>query len=225
MSVGIDQSWQRLTSSDGHQFDSFFAAPRQAPLGAVVVLQELFGVNAHIQGVVRKFAQAGYVAVAPALFDRSQPRTTLAYDAAGIANGKALAGALDTKLALLDVAAAALPLSGARLPAIVGFCWGGTLAWLAASEMALSGVIAYYGGQIGMHLDRTPSVPVLTHFGSRDSSIPLTVTEELKQRHPSVICHLYDAGHGFNCDERPSFDEASAGLAFARSLGFLRATS
>lgn len=220
MSTEISTEWIELTAADGHRFDAYRAAPRGTARGALVLLPEIFGINRHIRRVTDGFAAAGYATLAPALFDRSERKVELGYDDAGRTHGIALMKSLDTEKTLLDVQAALETLGDA---AVVGYCWGGSLAWLAAAKLPVRAAIGYYGGQIGSTLDAVPKAPTLLHFGEQDQAIPLTVAEGVRQRHPAVIVHTYPAGHGFNCEERPSHDADSAALALQRTLGLLQA--
>ena len=225
MSTQNNETWLELTSDDGHRLDVFEVAPaaRTEPRGTVVVLQEIFGVNPHIQHMSRRLADAGYTAAAPALFDRRQKNVSLAYDAAGIARGKELIAGIEMETALRDVAAAVARYQKSGPVAVLGFCWGGSLAWLAAARLPVAGAVAYYGGQIGAFIDSAPRRPMLTHFGANDASIPPSVPAEVGQRYGMVTNHVYPAGHGFNCDERATFDAACAATAWRRSLGFFAA--
>ena len=223
MSEEVTSGMVDLEAEDGHRLTGFLARPAGEPRGAVVLVQEIFGVNRHIRSVCLDYAAAGYTALAPALFDRVERGVELPYDEAGIERGRTLMGSLSADQALADVAAALARLGGARSAAVVGYCWGGTLTWLAAARLPVRAAVGYYGGRIGEHAALVPQVPTLLHFGEKDHAIPLTVAEEVRNRHSQVIVHLYPAGHGFNCDERPSFDADSAGLARRRTLGLLEA--
>jgi carboxymethylenebutenolidase len=207
-----------LTASDGHVLDAYQAVPAMPIRGAIVVAQEVFGVNRHIQAVARQYAAAGYLAIAPALFDRAQRGTDIAYSDA--ARGSALMRSLSTDEALLDLAAA-IAAAPEHVPVgIVGYCWGGRLSYLAACSLPLKAAVSYYGGGIGAVSQRTPACPMMFHYGDRDSHIPLSEIDVVRERYPKGVYHLYPAGHGFNCSERPSYDQASADLAFSRSVEF-----
>ena len=219
----IEENWIDLQAADGHRFKAWRAAPAAAPKGRVVVLQELFGVNPHIRAVTAACARAGYAAVAPALVDRAERDVSLGYDKPALAHGMQLRSALSLDDVLRDVDAALRFGANSGAAVVLGFCWGGTLAWLAASRLPVRAAVAYYGGQIGDHLDQPPRAPVMAHFGRQDHTIPLAVPEALLRDHPAVLTHLYPAGHGFNCDARPAHDPASAQLAWRRTLGFLDA--
>ncbi|WP_448207309.1 dienelactone hydrolase family protein [Azospirillum sp. sgz302134] len=219
----VESNWLDLTVSDGHGFRAFEARPRGPEKGRLLVIQEIFGVNRHIRNVCEGYAAAGYHALAPALFDRVERGVELAYDEPGIARGRSLKGAVPMENALADTEAALLHLGGAGSAAIVGYCWGGSIAWMAAARLPVRAAIGYYGGEIGNRLNETPRAPVLLHFGEQDHAIPLSVAEGVRRHHPSAIVHTYAAGHGFNCDERGGYDAESAAVARARSLGLLAA--
>ena len=214
--------WNEAEAADGFRPAVWKEEPAQGtPRGLVVVTQEIFGVNGHIRDVCARFAQAGFLAVAPALFDRQARGVELGYDEAGIARGRELKDGADADLALADLAAAR-KLAPELPAAVVGFCWGGLLTWLAACRQPdFSAAVSYYGGGIGRHAGETPRCPVLLHFGEKDQAIPLEEVEALRKAHPGLPVHLYPAGHGFNCDQRGSYDAASAALAWERTLDFL----
>ena len=217
-----------LTAADGVTLPAYVAEPEGKPRGAVVVLQEIFGVNAHIRSVADRFAAAGYLAVAPSTFHRVQPGVELGYTDADMSAGFELktavdalpgAGVLPDIQAAIDHAAQA---SGGKV-GMVGFCWGGLLTWRAACTLTgLSAAIAYYGGGItgAEEIARQPQCPVMAHFGDQDHWIPMEGIAAFTQAHPEVEVHVYAANHGFNCDQRGSYNEAAATLARARSLAF-----
>lgn len=221
--IGATGAWTHLTASDGHRLTAYEARPVGPEKGRLLIVQEIFGINSHIRRVCDGYAADGYRTLAPALFDRAQRGVELPYDEAGVQRGRELMGAVSVDDALTDVAAGLAHLGGAEGAAIAGYCWGGTIAWAAASRLPVRAAVAYYGGGIGNRLDEAPRAPVLLHFGETDHAIPLTVAEAVRQRHPAAITHLYPAGHGFNCDERASYDAASAALAKRRTLGLLQA--
>ena len=218
-----------LTSADGFTFSAYVAQPEGTPRGAIVVLQEIFGVNSHIRAVADRFAAQGYLAVAPATFDRVKTGVELGYTADDMSAGMTLKSAVealpDTEV-LQDIQAAidhAVELGGGKV-GIVGFCWGGLLAWRSACLLkGLSAAVPYYGGGITSQTEiaRQPQCPVMAHFGDRDHWIPMEGIEAFKQAHPDVAVHVYSADHGFNCDQRGSHDEAAAKLARERTLAFL----
>lgn len=217
-----------LTAADGLGIPAYVAQPEGAPRGAVVVLQEIFGVNSHIRSVADRFAAAGYLAVAPSTFERVQSGVELGYAEADMNAGFALktdvdalsgAGVLQDIQAAIDYAAQT---SGAKV-GIVGFCWGGLLSWRSACALTgLSGAVVYYGGGITAEAEiaRRPLCPVLAHFGDQDPWIPMEGITAFGQAHPEVELHVYAASHGFNCDQRGSYNEAAARLAGERTLGF-----
>ncbi|HUN72723.1 MAG TPA: dienelactone hydrolase family protein [Steroidobacteraceae bacterium] len=209
-----------LMARDGHEFQAYLAAPPARPRGAVVVLQEIFGVNGHIRSVTDSFASEGYTAIAPALFDRIRRGIELAYDDDGRDEGLGYAQQLKPDETLKDVAAAVAVVRHSGRVGTVGYCWGGGLSYRAACELPIACAVVYYGKP--RDISQTPKCPVMYHFGSADRSIPPDQVERLKAAHPQGIFYVYDgAGHGFNCDQRPSYDAAAAALARRRTLDFL----
>jgi len=214
----------KLVARDGFALDAYVARPAGKPRGGLVVVQEIFGVNAHMRSVCDGYAANGFVAIAPAVFDRVERGVDLGYDAAGIEAGRALRAKADTGNALADLDAARAFAADAGQVGIVGYCWGGLLAWLAACRLdGFAAAIVYYGGGIGEVLGEVPRCPVLGHFGERDKMIPQAWIDEWRRRYPTHPVHTYDADHGFNCDARPSYDAAAAKLARERTLVFLAA--
>jgi carboxymethylenebutenolidase len=212
-----------LTAEDGFTLDAYKATPEGTPKGGIVVIQEIFGVNSHIRGDTDKFARHGYLAIAPAMFDRLEKNVELGYDEEGIAYGRGLMGKMDLDTALLDVRAAADAAAEAGKVGLVGYCWGGSVAWLASTRLGIPSV-GYYGGRIGDFVDEQPKAPVLLHFGAEDAAIPLDVVDKVKATHADVPVYVYEgAGHGFNCDARGSYHEASAKIALERTLEFFGA--
>ncbi len=213
--------WIELEAADGFKAKAWKASPQGAPRGGIVVIQEIFGVNHHIRSVADRFAAAGYLAIAPGIFDRAERNVELGYDQPGMTQGMGIAGKLDRDKLMLDVAAAIAAAGAAGKVGIVGFCLGGSVAWTAAAKAAgLSAAVGYYGGQIVAAKDLQPLVPVMLHFGEKDDHIPLAGVKEVGALHPDVPIYLYPAGHGFHCDERASFDKDSAKLAWERTLEF-----
>lgn len=211
----------QLTAADGHRCGAFRADPAGTPRGAIVVVQEIFGVNSHIRSVCDGFARDGYVAIAPALFDRVQPGVEIGYSQAEIEQGIGLKGKVALDQALQDIQAAVAAVRGAGKVGIVGYCWGGFLAWQAAAKVdGLAASVAYYGGGVPDAVAVDPRIPVLMHFGRTDHAIPLAGVERFSKARPAVSIFLYDAGHGFNCDQRASYDAASAKVARERTLSF-----
>jgi carboxymethylenebutenolidase len=213
----------KLTAEDGFAPDAYRADPEGTPKGGIVVIQEIFGVNGHIRSDADKFARHGYATIAPALFDRVRTGVELDYDEAGMQEGRAIVGELGFDNPLLDIKAAAAALDGVGRVGVVGYCWGGTVAWLTATRLALPSV-SYYGGRTVGFLDEAPKAPVLMHFGETDHAIPLSDVETIKARYPDIPVHVYaGAGHGFNCEQRASYNEEAATTALTRTLEFLAA--
>lgn len=217
-----------LKAADGHMFAAYVAQPAGKAKGAVVVLQEIFGVNAHIQEVADGYAQAGYVAVAPATFDRAERGVNLGYKPEDMNAGFALKTAIEALPApgvLADIQAAvdhAASLSAGKV-GVVGYCWGGLLTWRAACHVkGVSAAVPYYGGGVTSagEMAHQPHCPVQAHFGAKDHWIPLDTVEAFRQAHPHVEVHVYEADHGFNCNHRASFDATAADQARARALAF-----
>jgi len=214
--------WIELKAQDGAAVSAWLATPAEPARGAVVVVQEIFGVNHHIRSVADRFAEAGYLAVAPAIFDRVERGVELGYNDEGRARGMAIVGKVDREAALLDVAAAVERVAAAGKVAVVGFCYGGTIAWLASARIpGVGAAVGYYGGGVIGLKDLQPRAPTMLHFGERDAHIPVTGVKQVEAAHPAVPVHLYPADHGFNCDERASYDAPSAALAWRRTLDFL----
>ncbi|MBI3453497.1 MAG: dienelactone hydrolase family protein [Rhodospirillales bacterium] len=215
----------QLTAADGHKLAAYRADPAGKPRGGIVVVQEIFGVNGHIRGVCDGFAADGYAVVAPALFDRVRPGIELGYAEADIASGREVRGKIPWEQALADLRAAMDALDGAGRRGIVGYCWGGSVAWLAATRLdGLAAAVSYYGAQIAPFAAEQPRCPALLHFGETDHSIPLADVDKLRaaQAGNPVEIHLYPAGHGFNCEARASHHPASAARARERTLAFFR---
>lgn len=220
-----------LSAADGFSVPAYVAEPAGKPRGAVVVVQEIFGVNSHIRGVADRFAEQGYLAVAPATFERVKAGVELGYTEADMNAGFALKTAVDALPGagvLQDIQAAiahAAQASGGKV-GIVGFCWGGLLTWRAACTLkGLSAAVPYYGGGITgeQEIARQPQCPVLAHFGDQDHWIPMDGIQAFSKAHPDVEVHVYPANHGFNCDQRGSYNEAAAKLARERTLAFFAA--
>ncbi|MEO7400158.1 MAG: dienelactone hydrolase family protein [Polaromonas sp.] len=220
-----------LSAADGFSVPAYVAQPAGKPRGAVVVVQEIFGVNSHIRAVADRFAEQGYLAVAPATFERVKPGVELGYLDADMNAGFALKTAVDALPGagvLQDIQAAiahAAAASGGKV-GIVGFCWGGLLTWRAACTLkGLSAAVPYYGGGITseQEIARQPRCPVMAHFGDQDHWIPMEGIQAFSKAHPEVEVHVYPANHGFNCDQRGSYNEAAATLARERTLAFFAA--
>jgi carboxymethylenebutenolidase len=212
-----------LTASDDFRLSAYRADPAGTPRGALVVAQEIFGVNGHIQFVCDGFAADDYVAIAPALFDRYEPGVNLGYSPQEIARGRELKEAAKVNSVLLDVSAARDSVAGAGKVGVIGYCWGGFIAWMAASRLTgFACAVAYYGGGITDAIDEQPKCPVMAHFGEQDTVIPVPSVEKLMAAHSEVQVSLYPTGHGFNCDQRASHDPKAARLARDRTLRFFR---
>lgn len=218
-----------LTAADGQRVPAYVEQPTGAPRGGVVVLQEIFGVNSHIRAVADGYAAAGYVAVAPSTFHRVRPGVELGYTEADMQTGfghKTAVEALPEPGVLPDIQAAvdeAARLSGGKV-AVVGYCWGGLLTWRSACQLkGVAAAVPYYGGGVTTEAEaaRQPGCPVLAHFAEQDQWIPMDTVAAFRARHPEVEVHTYAAHHGFNCDQRGSYDAASAQLARERTLAFL----
>lgn len=212
-----------LTAADGHKLAAYRADPAGKPRGAIVVVQEIFGVNSHIRSVADGYAADGYLALAPAMFDRVQRGYETGYSQPEIQAGVALMQKLDWKQTLIDVSAAIEAAKSAGKIGIVGYCWGGTVAWVAAGRLpGLACAAPYYGGAIPNFIAEQPKCPVMFHFGEQDHSITLEQAKKIAAAHPEATAHFYPAGHGFNCDQRGSYDAGSAKLARSRTLEFFR---
>jgi len=211
----------RLKAKDGHELDAYLAEPSGKPRGGIVVVQEIFGVNAHIKRVADQYAAEGYRAIAPAMFDRIKRGITLPYS--DIQQGIAYMQQLKWPNTLADIEAAAEAVRDAGSAAIVGYCWGGTAAHVAASELDLDAAVSYYGGGVAKNLDKRPKCPIMYHIGDHDHSIPMQDIQKITSAYPDAVLHVYQgAQHGFNCDERASYSAKDASVAFGRSIDFLR---
>jgi carboxymethylenebutenolidase len=214
--------WETLMARDGHEFSAFLASPAAAPRGAVVVLQEIFGVNEHIRGVVDQYAAAGFLTIAPALFDRIRRHIELGYTPKDMELGTGYRMQIDEAKALLDIGAAANVARHAGRVALVGYCWGGMLTWLGASALNVQAAVGYYTSRVWEKLDKLPRCPILLHYGERDKNIPLERVEQVRAACPAAQVFTYPADHGFNCSARASYDAPSAALAWERTQEFLR---
>lgn len=210
----------RLTASDGHTFDAYRVDPQAAPKAGLVVVQEIFGVNEHIRGVCDGFATDGYAVVAPAIYDRTERGLEIGYDEAGMARARELRAAADTEAALRDIDAGGRAVRAAGKVGVVGYCWGGCLAWLSACQLNFECAVGYYGGAIVETKNETPGCAIMLHFGDQDTSIPMSEVDEIRAAQPDLPVHVYPAGHGFNCDLRGSYHAESAALARERTLAF-----
>ena len=212
----------KLTAADGHKFTAYKAIPVGAAKGGIVVVQEIFGVNGHIRNVCDGYAKEGYVAVAPALFDRIGSNITLNYEKDDVQQGIKYKMQVEDNDALKDIDAAAEAVSDEGNIAVIGYCWGGSLAYLAACRLSsIDKAVSYYGGQVAQNIAEEPKVPLILHFGDQDASIPMTAVDEVKAKRSDIPAYVYSAGHGFNCDQRGSYDAAAAELALKRTLEFI----
>ena len=210
-----------LKAKDGFTLAAYRADPASKPKGGLVVIQEIFGVNHHMRNVTDEFAAEGYAAVAPALFDRAKRGVEIGYEAADIETGRKLREEVKLEDTLLDLQAAIDSLKGVGKIGVVGYCWGGSLAFFAATRLqGIAAAVGYYGGMIAAHANEKPKVPVMLHFGEQDHGIPMSDVEKVKAARPDVEIFIYPAGHGFSCDERASFHKPSHEQALERTLGF-----
>jgi carboxymethylenebutenolidase len=210
----------RLRAKGGHELDAYVAEPKGKAKGGIVVVQEIFGVTKHIERVADQFAAKGFKVVAPAMFDRVERGVTLEYTE--IEKGREYMRQLQWPNTLADVEAALAEARHAGSVAVVGYCWGGTVALVAASDLDVDAAVSYYGGGVAKMLDKKPKCPIVYHFGDRDASIPLADVENIKRANPKSPVYVYEgAGHGFNCDERASYSDKDAKIAFERSIEFL----
>ncbi len=212
----------KLTASDNFQLGGYRADPATAPKAAVVVIQEIFGVNHHIRAVCDRIAGYGYVAIAPAIFDRIERDFQCGYSPEEIAVARKFVANPDWTAMLRDTQAAIDAVKDVGPVGIVGFCLGGSVVYAAATKLSgLSAAIGYYGGAIVRFADDKPKVPTQLHFGEKDAGIPMTDVEIIRAKRPEVEIHVYPgAQHGFNCEERASYDGASADIARQRSIEF-----
>ena len=211
-----------LTAADGHELHAYRAEPAGKPKGALIVAMEIFGVNSHIRSVADGYAADGYLAIAPALFDRVQRGYEAGYTQDEIQNGIGIIQTINLDDTMKDVAAALQNVASVGKVGIVGYCWGGTVAWKAsASNLELACAVPYYGGGVPGLIALKPSCPVMFHWGESDHSIPLEKAKAFADAHKDQTHYFYKAGHGFNCDQRASYDAEAAKLARSRTLEFL----
>ena len=214
--------WINLTAADGHSLSAYISKGKGPSKGGIVLVQEIFGVNDHIQSLCERYAKCGYTVIAPALFDRMEKNVILDYDATGLKKGLHLKHSLDDRTALLDIEAAKDHIQSVGVISVIGFCWGGTLAYLTACNgSGFSKAVCYYGGGIAPLKDEQPQIPILLHFGDQDTSIPLVDVDAIMNARPEAQTYLYQAEHGFNCDKRGSYNAPAAKLALSRTLDFI----
>lgn len=210
-----------LTCKDGVKIGAYVAKPAGAPKGAVVVLQEIFGANQHIRADADRYAAAGYLAIAPALYDRVEPNVELGYSGDDPKKGMEIRAKTELPKTRLDIEAAIDAVKSAGKVGIVGYCWGGTLTYDAAVNIpGLAAASSYYGGGVPAMAEQKPKIPTICHFGETDHSISMEAVEKVKAAQPDLPVYVYPAGHGFNCDERASWHKESAELARKRTLDF-----
>ena len=213
--------WIQLKSSDGFAFSAWREAPEGSSRGGVIVVQEIFGVNHHIRSVVHRFAASGFVAIAPSLFDRLEPRFEEDYDDSSRARAFQLMGKFDRALAVQDIAAAVPTARAGGKVGVVGFCLGGALAWATSANVpGVDAAVGYYGNIIALK-DMKPKAATMMHFGEKDQHIPVDKVRETAAGFPEVKFYYYPADHGFGCDERASFDAESSTIAWGRTIEFL----
>jgi carboxymethylenebutenolidase len=225
MDAKTTDSKVKVVAEDGHQFDAYVAGSRRPALGSIVLIQEIFGVNSHIRSVADGYAKDGFHVIAPALFDRAERNLELSYNSEDTKKGMSAISQIGLDAALKDVAAS-IKHARVQWPAlktgVLGFCLGGSLGWLAATRLDPAAVVCYYGGQIARNAAETPHCPVMMHFGAKDAHIGPGEIEKIRKAHPELPVFVYDAGHGFNCDQRKDYEPQSARLARERTLEFFR---
>ena len=213
----------QLTAADGHKLDAYRADPEGKPYGAVVVIQEIFGVNVHIRDLVERWAAVGYTAIAPALYDRFEKGFETGYEQEDIQKGRELKDKANAELdnVMADVEAAVKAVDSVGRVGITGFCWGGFVTYAAACRLPVQAASGYYGGGIHNIAGETPQCPTILHYGEQDQGIPLSDVETVRKAQPGVGIYLYDAGHGFHCDRRGSYDPRASAIAGMRTVQLL----
>jgi len=212
-----------ITASDGHEFSAYLSIPSGPSKAAIIIVQEIFGVNKHIQNLTNNFATRGYATIAPAFFDRIEKDIDLDYSSESVEKGKTLKSKFSWDDSIIDIRATVNYIRDYGSVGLVGYCMGGSIAWIAATrDSGINASVGYYGGNIINFIKEKPNVPCMLHFGEKDSTIPLSDITKINDEHPDVKSHLYEnADHGFNCDLRKSYDANSSKLALERTLGFL----
>ncbi len=208
-----------ILARDGHEFQAYLSAPPGKPQGAIVVIQEIFGVNSHIRAVTDGFAKEGYTAIAPAMFDRIRRGIELGYSQPDIDQGRGYMQQLKLEETLKDLAAAVAVVKHSGRVGMVGYCWGGAMSYVAACELPIACAVVYYG-RASNFLEKKPRCPVMYHFGTQDHSIPMSDVDKVKAADTKGTFYEYEAGHGFNCDQRSSFNPEASSLARQRTLDF-----
>jgi carboxymethylenebutenolidase len=215
----------KLKANDGHELDAYVARPNGTPIAGLVVIQEAFGVNSHIRSVADGYARDGFLAIAPAMYDRIDRGVELGYTGDDMQKGIALARQTNPDTAVKDMDAALQYLREQKVSksGVIGYCFGGTMAWLAATRLNIGTAVGYYGGNIGRFAQETPRCPVMLHFGKLDKHIPKEEIDKVQAQHPDVQVFWYEnADHGFNCNDRASYNPEAAKLARERSLALLK---
>lgn len=213
-----------FTAKDGHHFNACISKPEGTPRALLIIIQEIFGLTEHICSLTRKFAAEGYIAVAPAFFDRVEKECVLEYNEQGGKKGRELISRIASHQVMLDIQAVIDEMGTHTKVAVVGYCWGGSMAYLAASELKLDAAIAYYGTRIHQMLDRRPNCPIMFHFGQEDHLVSGEAINQIRQANPDAPLYLYPgAGHAFSCEPRNTYHPVSTQLAVERSLKFLEA--
>jgi len=209
-----------LTAADGFELGAYVAEPAGDTKGAVVVIQEIFGVNQHIREVTDGYADAGFYAIAPKIFDRIERDIELGYEEADMGQGIELAfQKLDHGKALSDIQTAINAAGEHGKVGVVGYCFGGLMTWLSACDLdGVAAASSYYGGGVAGQMDKSPKCPVIMHFGELDAHIPMSDVEAVKAAQPDTPVYVYNADHGFNCNHRGSYDADAAALALERTL-------
>ncbi len=209
-----------LTASDGHKLAAYKARPAGPVKGGLVIIQEVFGLNDNLKRVAERYAGQGYLSIVPAMFDRIDPGIQIPYS--DIPRALKCMGKLDNEKVLLDVEAARREVAGAGKTAIVGYCWGGAVSFRASCNLDFDVALSYYGGGINNLVSTMkPKIPIMFHFGEKDTHIPMSAVEEVKQGYPDGVYHVYDAEHGFVCDDRDSFSADATKISEERNLEFL----
>jgi carboxymethylenebutenolidase len=225
----VMSEWIKLKAEDGQELSAYVARPTGPAIGTLLLIQEIFGINAHIRGVADGYAKDGFLVVAPALFDRFEPNVELKYEGEDMRLAYSFYEKLKPETTLLDIAAAyGWAKESGKGIGVIGYCYGGLMSWLTATrgetlKMQPSCCVGYYPGGIGQFASEEPSCPVMLHFGANDSHIGSDQIDAVRSAHPEVEVFVYEgAEHGFNCDARASFHPSSATLARERSLAFLK---
>lgn len=216
--------WIDITAADGHRLGAFRAEPEGPPRGGLVIAQEMYGVNSYLCGVVDDYAAKGYLAIAPRLYDRLEPGLIIEYDDEGNRRAKELYRNYDWSKAIMDLEAARDAVASAGKVGILGFCFGGSLAWLAACRSDFACAVSYYGGEIIRYLDEDGArCPIECHVGAEDKALNAEKIARFRARYPDVPFHIYPgAVHGFDNEKRgPRHHPEATRIARARTLDFL----